>query len=186
MKSTAPHAATTTATTSTETGLMQRIASKYISFFSKDQRMNGPFYWYPEASRPVELSSLITSAHGGMWPSDDYKHKFILDSLCLIAESNEGEEDVADGIEADPYIEDLLKWLSSNIARAEYVDNWMAEYQPTLSELLGFGLMAIIGFGQVEEKREVFSSVLSSLRGIDAVPAAEEPRCRRTPRTDRI
>jgi len=145
---------------------IQELASNYLSYFVRLTRDNGDVVWVWNSDNevPPELKELSLAAHDGMMP-EDYKYDFIVDALMLIADSSEDDDlyGLADRIESDVYNSDLINWLSSNLSRAYYVNQYVEEwYSPTIPTK-DFDLYSLISGGQLEEKREVFYIVLNSL-----------------------
>ena len=143
---------------------IQELASEYASLFITKTRDNGDkFLCLKDKSNDEKLtdndaclSQFIYMAHDGMLP-DDYKYQFIHDALEAIAET----DDIDDiSLEPDCYNRDLLKWLSSNLIRASYVDRAMEEIHPYDN------LWQALSNGQYLEKEEVLQSVISSLNEI--------------------
>jgi len=91
---------------------------------------------------------------------DDYRYEYITDALESLADATDDADldDLSQYIEPNPYQGDLLRWLGSDPARIQYVDDALAEGEH------GESIMDDIGAGQVAEKREIFDSVLQSLR----------------------
>jgi len=139
---------------------IQELASHYSKMFIRDIRDDGTEYVKTIDDRPEELTELIYDAHGNMMP-DDWKYKFIEESLNQIAETEDEDDLDFPNIEPDIYNSVLLQWLSSNLTRAEYFDEAVEEYGWN-DEGFYWNLMA----AQVKEKEEVYFSVLSSLRKI--------------------
>lgn len=127
--------------------------------FHVKTRDNGDTFYCGKDRAPCYISDLCHYAHGGMMP-DDYKYQYIVealeyinDNLDLLADSLD-EIDVYDACEPDYMNHDLLKWLSSNLERMEYVDQVLAGMEtPTLSTAL---MLA-----QSEERAEVMQAVIS-------------------------
>lgn len=137
---------------------IQELASHYSKMFIRDTRDDGTEYVKTIDERPEELTELIHKAHGDMMP-DDWRYKFIEESLDIIAEQDEDDLDCPE-LEPDIYTHDLLQWLASRNDRYDYVDQATEEYGH------GNSLINDIMLGQIKEKEEVYFSVLSSLREI--------------------
>lgn len=130
---------------------IQELAQQYASWFETATRgLDTNFIRLKTTDE--NISTLIYEAHKGSLP-DDYKYQFVHEALELIAEYEELDEI---GVEADIYNSDLLKWLSSNLNRADYVDEAVSEY--------GYeNLYTALRYGQMLEKDEVLQSVRRSL-----------------------
>lgn len=136
---------------------IQELAQEWLDWFvwDKDREI-----YYLKENAPSELLEVVRMAHGDMLP-DNYKYEFIVEALEAIADYDGDEDDIeelADDLEADCYDSDLLEWLNSHSIRTWYVDKAVEEMGH------GGGIMEDIAMGQVEEKREVFFTVLEDLR----------------------
>lgn len=136
---------------------IQELAQEWLDWFvwDKDREI-----YYLKENAPSELLEVVRMAHGDMLP-DNYKYEFIVEALEAIADYDGDEDDIeelADELEADCYDSDLLDWLNSHSIRIWYVDKAVEEMGH------GGGIMEDIAMGQVEEKREVFFTVLEDLR----------------------
>ena len=136
---------------------IQELAQEWLDWFvwDKDREI-----YYLKENAPSELLGAVRMAHGDMLP-DDYKYEYIVGALEAIADYDGDEDDIeelADDLEADCYDSDLLEWLNSHSIRTWYVDKAVEEMGH------GGGIMEDIAMGQVEEKREVFFTVLEDLR----------------------
>ena len=138
---------------------IQEFASHYSKMFIRDIRDDGTEYVKTIDERPEELTELIYKAHGGMVP-DDWRYKFIEESLDRIAETEDEDDLDCPELEPDIYTYDLLQWLVSRNDRYDYVDQATEEYGH------GDSLIEDIMLGQIKEREEVYFSVLSSLRKI--------------------
>jgi hypothetical protein len=136
---------------------VQELATQFRSHFTEDTRANGEKFWKAEYEGMEGLDELIRTAHSDMMP-EDWKYQFIVDALEAIAESDDPD---SPELEADVYNSDHLRWLSSNLTRAEYVDEWVSNFGIEPSK---FNLFEAIGGGQWTEREEVYWLVLSSLR----------------------
>ncbi|GAA6622835.1 hypothetical protein [Scytonema sp. NUACC26] len=145
---------------------IRALAAEYLTHFEQLTHENREYhsntFWVTKQdTRPEELQDLIREAHGDMFP-DDWKYDFIFDALNTIVDSETDDlEDLGYEIEGDIYNRDLLNWLASNLTRSDYVNEFVESYGVKSSN---FDLMGIVRHGQVEEKREVYNSVLQSLQ----------------------
>ena len=157
---------------------IQELAQEWLDWFEVGKRDDGKTFFYLKDGAPEELHKMVRRVHGDMLP-DDYKYEYIVGALEAIADYDgdeygyivgaleaiadyDGDEDdieeLADELEADCYDSDLLDWLNSHSIRTWYVDKAVEEMGH------GEGVMNDIAMGQVEEKREVFFTVLEDLR----------------------
>lgn len=113
---------------------------------------------------PEWVQTMVRDAHGTMLP-DDYVYSYVRDALAVLADSGAAGEDhddlvhdFADGV--DTYTGQLTAWLASHANRVGFCDEAADE--------LGADYVTItsrIQLGQYWERRNVFASVLESLRG---------------------
>ena len=136
---------------------VNELAKEALGWFITDTRDNGEEFVKTKEGRPDWLKNLIFTAHGGMLP-DDYRYKFIENSLQYIADQDEDADDLdCPEIEADSYTSELTKWLHSRNDRVCY----LTEALETFGIKDGF---AALQLAQLREREEVYHSVLSSLR----------------------
>ena len=133
---------------------IQEKAAQIRSTFVEKIRTDGTKYWSTE-SEEAEIKELCYAAHDDMMP-DDWKYRFIVDALDLIADADD-VDDVT--IEPDVYTSDLTAWLASHNDRVEYLTRAIEDYEPKD----GFTALSI---AQSIEREEVFYSVLSSIRSM--------------------
>lgn len=143
---------------------VQDLASKYLKYFETKKRKDDDEYIVLKDGTPQELKDLAYAAHQGMTP-DDYKYEFVQAALRIIADKededlNEPHEQI-DG-DVDVYNSQLLKWVSSNLGRSEYVDEAVKTFGGYPEE----GLFKALMYGQYAEREEVYFNVLGSLREI--------------------
>ena len=134
-------------------------AEEALAWFREGERLpEGVRFVTLAHDRPEWLMELVHKAHGDMLP-DDYRYKVIQEALEDIlnndglVEDNEVHE-FADNV--DVY---LFAWVSSNLARVAYCDEYMAELP---SEKQTF--CEVLSGGQYLERQEIYQSVLASLR----------------------
>ena len=118
---------------------------------------------------PTWLYDLVYAAHETMSP-DDYKWEYVVDTLDALSEGRDPEDGWTE-IEADPYTFDLLKWLQSNVERTGFVDEAVREFGYNQES----GIMGAIMMGQIQEKQQVWQSVVSGLQERLEAIEAEEP-----------
>ena len=133
---------------------IQEKAAQIRSTFVEKIRTDGTKYWSTE-SEEAEIKELCHAAHDDMMP-DDWKYRFIVDALNLVAEADD-VDDVT--IEPDIYTADLTAWLASHNGRVYYLTQALEEY----GETDGFRALAC---AQAFEREEVYFSVLSSIRAM--------------------
>ena len=91
-------------------------------------------------------------AHGDMLP-DDFRYKMIHDVLCNM---DEDDEDPIDMLESLIPINssDLLAWISSNLNRIGYCDDYQDQYDGSALKLT-----EIITGGYFEELQEIYELI---------------------------
>lgn len=115
-------------------------------------------------NRPDWFQELCHDAHGDMMP-DDWRYEFIGDALDYILDADtEDEDDLREGFDQDfdgkyIYTHEQTAWLASRNDRAGYADDAVKEYG-----MEDCDTMQRIALGMLYEAREVFESVLQSLR----------------------
>ena len=134
---------------------VNELAREALGWFITDTRDSGEKFVKTKYGRPDWLKTLIFTAHDGMLP-DDYRYKFIEDALEIIAEADDNSLDCPE-IEADSYTSELTKWLHSRNDRVYYLTEALEEYE------IKDGFQALQE-AQLRERKEVFYSVLNSLR----------------------
>lgn len=113
--------------------------------------------WTYKDDHPKWMEEMAYESHSDMLP-DDHRFEFIRDALDYLAtEDNDPDDfDSEDGVAGyvDIYNHTLLAWLSSNLHRMAYVDEWVSEYGWPED-----GLAGAMQVGQRGERVEVFSLV---------------------------
>jgi hypothetical protein len=133
---------------------IQELARQYADWFETATRSDDTDFIRLK-TEDDNIHQLIRNAHGDMMP-DDFKYQFIHEALEAIAETDD-IDDVC--LEPDIYNRDLLKWVSSNLNRPNYVDEAVEE--------LGYkDLFNSLAIGQIREKDEVLYSVRASLEAL--------------------
>jgi len=133
---------------------IQELAEKYADMFITAKRDNGETYLSLNEENE-DLTQLIRDAHGDMMP-DDYKYEYIHNSLEAIAECELHDNIHEISMESDCYNSDLLKWLSSSLSRADYIDEVVNNfgYESFYNTLM---------LAQQREREDVLRSVIESL-----------------------
>lgn len=139
---------------------VQELAAEYSNRFETRKRDDGKEFVClkdSEQDKDETLTELIRSAHGDMFP-DDWKYDFVLRALYAIADAEDDSLEDCE-IEPDIYNHDLLEWLPSNAHRwGGYAEDAIGEGATTITDACQWG--------QANEIREVYDSVLASLREI--------------------
>jgi hypothetical protein len=136
-----------------------KLADEAAKMMVNGTRKDGTTFVKFNDNRPDWMQDLAHTAHGDMMP-DDFRYRFISESLELISDASEDEDldDLGnDEIQPDVYNSDRLAWLSSNLNRAEYCNELLSGASD---------IFEVIGDGQLYEKHEVYCLVLKFLRDL--------------------
>ena len=100
-----------------------------------------------------DYQELFFYAHDGMLP-DDFRYKMIHDILCNMDEDTEEDEiEFLDSL-VPIYSDDLLQWVSSNVSRISYCDEYQDEFDGSALKLT-----EIITGGYFEELQEIYNLI---------------------------
>lgn len=147
------------------------LAAEMASWFESRTRDNGDKFLtlkdgYPEWMKQVCFEAHDSPTVGTIMP-DDYRYKMIkevIDMLSECADEIDQKESVFDKFYdrfyAPDYTYDLLQWLASYNARADFCDAY-ADEMGERSDLIGQ-----IRDGYTYELREVFELVVSALNNV--------------------
>jgi hypothetical protein len=141
------------------------LAAELYRAFEASKRTNDETYYKLRESSPEWMRDAIREAHDGMLP-DDWKYEHVMHIAGRIADM---EDETADSIRdnehetcdslVDVYNSNLLAWVGSNLTRAAFVDDAITE--------MGWpkdgGLFTALQWGQYEELRGIYSSLVDSL-----------------------
>lgn len=144
---------------------LQKLAAVLSDCLEGKERENGErFLCIKDSlkkSTEEKIRNLIHAAHNdGEFLPDDFRYNMIGSALASIAAGSLDDENIYEiaGQEIDVYNSDLLRWVSSNLSRPEYVDEAVKEY--------GYpdnGFFAALQAGQSKEIEEIFGAVLHYL-----------------------
>lgn len=143
---------------------LQKLAAVIYDCLEEKERENGEKFLCIKdglkKSTEDKVGNLILAAHNdGEFLPDDFRYNMIGSALSSIAAGSLDDENIYEiaGQEVDVYNSDLLRWVSSNLSRLEYVNEAVSEY--------GWpgDLMAAIVMGQSKEIQEIFGAVLHYL-----------------------
>lgn len=147
---------------------IQELAKHARTFFKMFKRPEDPenvAHYTMKVPHPIWIEEMSRAVHDdGQWLPDDYKYEYMVQALDSLEEGNDPDDPY---IEADPYNSDLLDWLTSHSARADFVNEAVRDMDHSKDGILGD-----IGYGQYAEKREVWDRVLQALR--DRLQAIED------------
>ena len=109
---------------------------------------------------PKWIQDMIYECHyNGMLP-DNYVFEWVYEFCREISELNEGDDPLEIEVHSDTYTHDLLKWLSSNLARIDFVEDAFDEYFSCYEKC---DLPLMIGFGQEKEMQEILYTIVDKL-----------------------
>jgi len=140
------------------------LAGSLYDAFETKTRDNGDSFVCLKNESPEWMTDLCRAAHdsGNMFP-DDFRYSLIKEAAGAIHDAGDRDldevaDEFADAVEV--YTSALCAWAASHSYRSGYCDDAMSEYGKPES------LSQLLMWGQATERREVFESVLSSLRGL--------------------
>lgn len=109
---------------------LQQIAASYLEAFQSKSRENGEsFYFIEDKSEHHELQDFIRDhVHQGYLP-DDFKYQTVYQFIEAVSLGNTDYDNAIDYVQPDYYYPDLLKWSSSNLNRAEYINEALTEFE---------------------------------------------------------
>lgn len=117
-------------------------------------------YHQKKPGDPQWIQDMIYECHyQGMLP-DDYVFKWVYEFCSEISNLNDDDDPRDIEVCADDYYHDLLKWLSSNVSRADFVEDAINEYYDGSK----IHLWTMIGIGQEKEMQEVLWTVIDKLQ----------------------
>lgn len=146
-------------------------ANAFYNLLVLDERPDGEKFVRLVGGSPAWAFELVRQCHDGMWP-DDTKYRMIREVAATLSDtdSEEWEEwggELVDGL-VDIYNTDRLKWLSSHLDRAWYVNEALSAYGAE-------DIFTVIGQGQYLEYREVFETLSAAfLRDDDSEEDSDE------------
>lgn len=154
---------------------IHELAADAYRCFETATRDDGSHYVRTRDDAPEWVGDLVRAAHGDMLP-DDWRYQAIRDALGAIddagadADLDDLGHEFADG-NVDTYTGERIAWLGSHASRAGYCDEAADEFGGE-----DLGIVERIGLGQYAELREVYASVLESLRErADEIGDDDEP-----------
>lgn len=144
-----------------------RIMQFFANQFETRERENGQTFVCLGENRPEWCQNVARESHGDMMP-DDYRYKWISHGAETLADipADEWEErihEIADGM-VDVYNFNLLEWVSSNLSRAEWVND--AVHNGLVDVSGDFDLYRAIMAGQYEEIRETLVTLVEEIESL--------------------
>lgn len=132
------------------------LAQKLLDTSELRTRKDGSeFYVFDDKSEAV--TALFREAHNGMCP-DDYVYQYINDALHAIVDGAT-EDDIYEFIPETIYHGEGVKWLASNLQRAEYVNEYTANNVGNKA----YDIHAVILGGNMIEKEFVANTIYAGL-----------------------
>ena len=152
------------------TDTIQTLANQLHDSLIARERDNGDKFLAIAKDSAEWMQPVIMAAHdaGEMLPNDE-RYQFISDALSSIAESDDTAtlDDLRDSIhqwadsDTDVYNYDLFSWLSSNLQRQYYVDEFVETFGHSEQGISG----DIMG-GQFMERCEVYNQLIDALESL--------------------
>jgi hypothetical protein len=152
---------------SPEVPTLSELAGYAYGWFETAERTGGETFVRLRDGAPEWISDLVTRAHGDMLP-DDHKYQMIKTTLGGIHDSgaddrdsleHDGGHDYINESCVSPYTGSRLAWLSSNLSRVGYIEEFYEEFGGEGSRDPG----ELAGQGWYMEACEVYSYVVASL-----------------------
>ena len=145
---------------------IQTLAASMFAALIEKPRDNGESFYSFKDGSPEWFTDISSTAHGDMMP-DDWRYSIMRDCLSSIADADadESPDDLRDCIsewadsDTDVYNGQLANWLSSNLARGNFVDEAIDEYGWPKDR----GIYGALALGQLLEREEVYSLLISAL-----------------------
>lgn len=128
---------------------VKELASEALSHITVRSRESGEEYYTVRTNAPFWVLQLVRHAHDGAMSPDDWRYKFIVDSLVSI----ESGDIAGDKLEPAHYTCSLTNWLASNRYRITFCNAARDEYG------LNCNMFGLLQAGQMYELREVFHLV---------------------------
>lgn len=131
--------------------------------FESRERESGDTFFCMGDNRPTWCQDVARECHGDLLP-DDWRYKWLSLASSILAdiESDNWEErvfEIADDL-TDVYNGRLLTWLSSNLTRAAYVEDYVNENGIDSNN---FDLFRLLMAGQCQEISETLSTLIQQI-----------------------
>jgi len=148
------------------TKTIQQMAQEVVDNMVYDE--DKKIYHQKKCGDPQWIQDMIYACHyNGMLP-DDYIYEWVYDFCVEIAGLEDGDEPLEIEVHSDTYTHDLLKWLSSNLARIDFVEDAFDDSGCSRK----CDLVLMIGLGQEKEMQEVLYTIIDKLQ--DRIDEEEE------------
>jgi hypothetical protein len=137
---------------------IQQVAQEVVDNMEYDDEKK--IYRQKKCGDPEWIQDMIRECHyQGMLP-DDYVFEWVYEFCNEIAGLDEDDDPLEIEVHSDTYTHDLLKWLSSNLARIDFVEDAFNDSGWTDK----CDLVLMIGIGQEKEMQEVLYTVVDKLQ----------------------
>lgn len=127
------------------------------AWFVSAVRSNGETFVKLDVGAPEWLADAVREAHGDEFP-DDWCYDRLQSIACCICDGADEPGPIADQL-TDVWNADLCAWLSGNLYRAEFVDEFMENYAGPASD----GVFAAIRGGQFLQLDAMASVMLGAV-----------------------
>lgn len=119
---------------------------------------------------PQWIQDMIYKCHyNGMLP-DDFVFEQVYNFCSIISTLDPRDDPREIEVYSDDYTHDRLKWLCSNLARLDYVDDAIDEYFDSNGDRSDIAVF--IGIGQQKEKQDILNTIIDTLN--DRIDELEE------------
>lgn len=138
------------------TRTIQQLAQEVVDNMVYEEERK--IYHQKKCGDPQWIQDMIHACHyQGMLP-DDYVFEWVYQFCEEISNLDEDEDPRDIEVHSDTYTHDLLKWLSSNLARLDFVEDAIDDGYDGKCDLA-----LMIGIGQEREMNEVLWTVIEKL-----------------------
>src|SRR6266516_1712460 len=112
-----------------ETTTLESLAREAAGWFETAERPDGESFTRTKDGTPEWVTDLVREAHGDDFLPDDWRYATISDALNFLADDGDPDDagEFADQA-VDVYTGARFAWLASNLNRAGYVDEAVAEF----------------------------------------------------------
>lgn len=139
------------------TKTIQQVAQEVVDNMMYDE--DKKIYHQKVVGDPQWIQDMIHECHyNGMLP-DDYVFEWVYEFCREISELNEDDDPLDIEVHGDTYTHDLLRWLSSNLSRIDFVEDALDEGWTGKCDL-----PLMIGIGQEREMQEVLYTIIDKLQ----------------------
>ena len=138
---------------------IQQVAQEVVDQMEYEPERK--IYHQKKPGDPKWIQDMIHDCHyQGMLP-DDFVFEQVYNFCSEISQLGPGDDPCDIEVHSDDYTHDRLKWLSSNLARLDFVDDAIDEYFDSNDRS---DLALFIGIGQEKEMQEILYCVIDHLQ----------------------